>query len=299
MVFVPTTRERLAAEPFIDGRRDIATGLAVTLPVAELLEAWKPADTEPNRFIFHVGFCGSTLLATLFEIPGHSFAYREPNILADLANRQRQGKDIVAILPLVLALLRRPWRAGEVNVCKPSNWVNSLILPIVEARPGIRAVTISMQPRDFLIAAFRGGRDRLAFLIQLAAHLAPSVPDAAGLWEQASEELADPLDRAARLTLLALRLQKRLFAAASVEPLLDFRDLTERPHEALVAAAAALGLPLSTEEVDRAIARHAGKHSKNPGATFSAEQRGHDDADVERHHRATFDRALAWADRHL
>jgi hypothetical protein len=80
---------------------------------------------------------------------------------------------------------------------------------------------------------------------------------------------------------------------------LDLRDLTERPREALVAVARTLDVALSSEEIDQAIARHAGKHSKNPGATFSAEQRGHDDAAVERHHGAMFDRVLAWADRYL
>jgi hypothetical protein len=297
----PATRERLAAEPFIDGRSDFSTGPPIRVKLADALATDDRSDVEPDRMIFHVGFCGSTLLATLLDRPGRVFVAREPNVLAELANAKIAGADVDLPLRLVRHLLRRPWSAGEKTVCKPSNWVNNLLPEFTREPAAIRPLFISMEPRAFLVAAFRGGRDRLAFLISLAAHLASAASGGREAWRAASAAAADPLDRAARIVLAAHHMQTRLFAVAQAEGgwgaehRLDFSNLQADPSEAARQASRALEVDLSNAELVEAVEAKAGQHAKQRSVGYSAERRATEDQAVEHHHRARIDAALEWS----
>jgi hypothetical protein len=296
LLLYPTTRERLAAEPFIDGRSDFSTGEGRRIGLAGATVA-APDSPGPDRMIFHVGFCGSTLLATVLDRPGSCFVAREPNLLAELASAPSAGADIAAPLALARRLLRRRWAEGEIVACKPSNWVNNLLPELLADPASIRPVFITMEPRAFLLAAFRGGRERLAFLIQLAAHLATTAPGGAAMWQAGSVDTADPLDRAARLVLVAHALQNRLFAAGGPwgeGHRIDFADLQRDLLGAAVKAAHALDLPLSENEIGEAVNTAQGRHAKQRGLSYSAERRAAQDEEVERHHGARIDAALKW-----
>jgi hypothetical protein len=297
LLLYPTTRERLAAEPFIDGRSDFSTGEGRRIGLAEAIAA-APDSVGPDRMIFHVGFCGSTLLATLLDRPGSCFVAREPNLLAELASAQSRGEEVGAPLDLARELLRRRWLEREVVACKPSNWVNNLLPELLAEPASIRPLFITMSPRAFLLAALRGGRERLAFLIQLAAHLVPAVAGGDAMWQVGSVDTADPLDRAARLVLVAHALQGRLFAAGAdwgEEHRIDFADLQRDLFGAAVKAARALDLPLSEEDIGEAVRVQQGRHAKQRGLDYSAERRAAEDDEVERHHGERIDRALQWA----
>ena len=296
LLLFPTTRERLAAEPFVDGRSDFSTGKAMQIGLAEAIDG-APDSPGPDRMIFHVGFCGSTLLATVLDQPGRCFVAREPNLLAELASARSHGKAIAAPLDLARRLLRRRWSEGEVVACKPSNWVNNLLPELLAEPASIRPVFITMEPRAFLLAAFRGGRDRLAFLIRLAAHLAATAPGGQALWQAGSVETADPLERAARLVLVALELQLRLFRSAAPsgeDQRLSFADIQNDLPMAARRAARALDLPLDDREIAEAVNASQGRHAKQRGLSYSAERRAGEDEEVERHHGKRIDAALEW-----
>ena len=90
MTFVPTTRAALAAPAFIDGRTPFATGpeIAVSLDAMLATAVEGAASRAPQRYILHMGFCGSTLLARLLDRPGTVLTLREPAALTDIANWQ-------------------------------------------------------------------------------------------------------------------------------------------------------------------------------------------------------------------
>ena len=187
LLFVETSRSRLASMPFIDGRFRMTSGAAVEMALTDALAGWtKPPG--PDRFIFHVAFCGSTLLATLLDVPGRSFGQREPrllNIIADACGSQPASL-VASALRLTRSLLRRPWRPGERTFCKPSNWANNLI-PALTAHPQhIRPLFLAIDSRDHLLAMFRGGRERIAYVFDATRHLLGTSPCHQALWDDAT-----------------------------------------------------------------------------------------------------------------
>ncbi|UUR07454.1 hypothetical protein [Sphingomonas glaciei] len=105
------------------------------------------------NFIFHSAYCCSTLLANAYNRPGSSFSLKEPTILNDLVGWRLRGAEpaqLAEVLGQALALLARPWRAGEVGVIKPSNVVNGLAPAMLGARPDARAVLLYAPLEHFI-----------------------------------------------------------------------------------------------------------------------------------------------------
>ena len=303
LVFVEADRNRLASLPFVDGRFPMTDGTAVEIRLSDALEAhWiKPAG--PDRFIFHVAFCGSTLLATLLDVPGRSFGQREPqllNIIAD-ASRSQPASSVASALGLTRSMLRRPWRAGERNFCKPSNWANNLI-PILTRNPQhIRPLFIVIDSRDYLVAMFRGGRERVEYVYRATRHLLGQGTGDDALWEEAMRSPAAGLDVAARIGLISLHHQLDLFKDAlrrggwTGGNLLSLRQIEEDPVDACMVAARALGLNIGCADIVGVIDKRASRYAKAPNRSYSPEARRSLNAQIERDYGRAFDRALDWA----
>ena len=297
--FLASDRERLAGAHFLDGRTPFSDGPEKRLPLSSL---HPPDSTEPPRLVMHMSFCGSTQLAQLLGASGAALVLKEPQALVDLADWQRsmveQNVEDARFGPVLRAatgLLSRRWPAAPRTVIKPSNWANNL-LPYLRELDGVRIVLVTIEARAFLRAVFRGGRGRLAFTSRAAAHLAGAA-GLSNLVEAAIRVDDDPVDRAARLALVAHRLQRRLFDRGFGCAEIDYALVASDPSEALRSAAAALDLPLSTSAVDEATDRRASRDSKDSERPFNLAAQQKEDAEVERHHGHRFDRALDWASR--
>lgn len=68
-VFVRTDPQLLRDLSFIDGRTSITVDRPVPLTLQALAQRVEP-DPEPDRFLFNVSFCGSTLLSRLLDVRG-------------------------------------------------------------------------------------------------------------------------------------------------------------------------------------------------------------------------------------
>jgi hypothetical protein len=303
LVFVETGRTRLAPLPFIDGRFPLASGEPVEVRLGDALQAKWSAPAGPDRFIFHVAFCGSTLLATLLDAPGRSFGQREPQILNDIADAcgSRPRSTVVAALGLTRSLLRRPWQPGERNFCKPSNWANNLLPTLTRHSHRIRPLFVAIDDRDYLVAMFRGGRERVEYVFRATRHLLGHNLKDRALWEDALRAPGPALDVAARIGLLSLHRQLGLFGESmrrggwSSANLLSLRQIEDDPLCACMLAERALGLGVSWAEINRAIDRHANGYAKVPGEPYSREARRQLNAQIERDYATVFDRALDWA----
>ena len=295
--WVETRAGDLARASFLDGRETFWSRARVA-PV----DPHSGGPEQPIRIVFHVGFCGSTLLTRLLEERAGVLALREPQALTDLASQQaqlvdRRGAEILGrLLDFALAHLAGTGESepgvGRTTVIKPSNWVNGLA-PVF-ARPGqkMHALCMTMDRRAYLRAVFRGGRDRIAFALRHVQLLAASDAALADRLRAAIAHNADPLDQAARATALLHRAQEDLFAGLSPrEEWLAFETLLEQPHRALAHAGRLLGIAV---EGDGRGAGLPAADAKDPSRTFSPETRHGEDALVERHHGARFDAALGW-----
>ena len=284
LVFLGTTRERLSALPFIDGRAPLSPqGRSFTIKIRDALD-WlysNEPEGQSDRFIFHVSFCGSTVLARACEVPDKSFSLKEPRVLLDLATIKAQRLGFFTdqelwsrLIRLALGQLRKPWASGEVVIVKPSNWANSILFDLLGHGLRPRAVLLSIGLRDFLIAVLRGGRDRVAYVCRLATHYRAEDPVIGELIDQAEAFPDDPMEPLTRLAALAWHAQIRIFdralATKSAEYLhrLSYKELVQRPAAALNGVSRALHLGFSKQEIGSARDRTMILDAKNPDRRF-------------------------------
>jgi hypothetical protein len=298
--FRPTAAEAVRDAAFIDGRTEIWTGPAevVSFDDAGQLAA-EPA--EPTRAIFHMSFCGSTLLARLLDSPAKVLALKEPNCLVDLADwKKGAGADFEPILRFAMTMLGRPWAAGEEVLLKPSSWANNLIDDLIEGGQA-RAVFVTIERDRFLEAVLRGGTERLAFAARLAAHLAPFAEGGQQRLQAAIDAPSDSIGKVARLALVAHDLELRLFERAlggdklAAAETVDLADIEESPFEAASSAADSLQLGLDEADIEANCDRWAGANAKAE-ASFSADQRATENEQVSATYGALIEDALAWAE---
>ncbi len=302
--FLPVARRLVERANFLDGREEIAVGAPVAVPVAEALGLTLPAPCGPDRFIFHVSFCGSTLLTRMLARPGKVFALREPHGLVGLADWKakqsgRADPRVPRLADFARASLRPVWRPGERMIVKPTNWCNNLLPELCVA--GMRPLFVGIGPRAFLRAVFRGNRDRIAFTLLAARHFAAARPADTALLVAAIRDLSHSLDRAAAMVLIALHLQLRGFRAAMAaggwgpEHMTSYERIAAAPFEAARAAGRALDLGLNANELAEGVARSIGRDAKLAGHGFSAENQDSVDDAIEHAHGRHFDAAMAWA----
>jgi hypothetical protein len=314
LIFVPTTPHLIERASFLDGRTAIACGPEVSCRIDEALEvaqtqAFEQAENAaPDRFVFHVAFCGSTRLARILDRPGKVLALREPNLLVELADwkaaldrRSAEDPRLAALVRLACVGLRARWRPEEAVIVKPSNWVNNLLPDLCHPGRDVRPLFITSGRRSFLLAVFRGGRERLAFAARAASHLASANRSHQALLAAAIGAASEPLAQAAHIAVFVHWLQHRQFHDAMAAggrdgvQVVTFDSIEQAPHHAASAAAAALGLDLSPGDLAEGVARNAGRNAKLPGMDYSPEARLEADRQIERLHGARIEAALAWA----
>lgn len=308
LIFLPTNRSLLGEASFLDGRTEIAAGPPISCSLEAALEARGEGASPPDRFIFHVAFCGSTRLARILDRPGKVFALREPNVLVELADwkaalerRSAEDRRLAPLVRLACASLGARWQPDEAIIVKPSNWINNLLPELCLSARDMRPLFVVSSRRAFLRAVFRGGRDRLAFTARLAAHLASARSSHQALLNAAIHAASDPLGQAAHLAAFAHWLQHRLFRRAMLaggwgsDHVVTFDRIEQAPHAAAAAANAALDLGLSPADLTDGVARNTSRNAKQPDAAYSAEERFEADRKVERVHGPHIEAALAWA----
>jgi hypothetical protein len=98
--YVSTTASKLRDAALIDGREPFWNAQEVR-PLT-LGASRSSAPQSPPYSIFHVSFCGSTLLGQFLDQPGRTLVLREPQALVDLSAQQ---SDLTARGPEALAQL--------------------------------------------------------------------------------------------------------------------------------------------------------------------------------------------------
>lgn len=302
LIFRRTTDHAVRSAAFIDGRSEIWEGQPVPLVFGDAL-ALQPPEPGLRRYIFHMSFCGSTLLARLLDRPGRTLSLKEPNCLVDLANwrtalvaANAASVQFGSVLNFASAMLARRWNAGEEVVVKPSSWANNLIDALAPAAE--RAVFVTIARDRFVEAVVRGGNERLAFTARLAAHLAPFVSGGAAVLQAAIDSTEDPVGKVARLALVAHDLELRLFEPRigdSNRGAVDLSEIEGDPADAASRAAAILGLQLGADEIADNCDRWTREHAK-ADAAYSTAQRRAENEQVRAQFGDLIDRALDWGE---
>ena len=177
--FVHLPREAQRAAVFLDRR---FVGSAFRSPPAPIRAL--PAQTirdaaGPLHFIFHTGFCCSTLLARALDIPGVSMGLKEPAVLLSFAQHwstARQTPGALNALGVTLNLLSRPLSPGESQIVKPSNVASHLLPDVLHLRPDAKVLVLYSPLRSFLEAIARRDNGGRAFGRQIFQGFASSIP---------------------------------------------------------------------------------------------------------------------------
>jgi hypothetical protein len=291
--FLHCTRAERSAAPFLTDDNLPARTMAARDRTAALAGV-TPASTA---FIFHSAYCCSTLLANVFDQPGLSTALKEPQILNDMVGWRHRGANPSAVGQVLgdgMALLARPFEAGESVVIKPSNVVNGLASAMLELRPQAPAILLYAPLRTFVTSIARKGMwGRLWVRELLSRQLVDGMVDLG--FEPRDYLLHTDLQSAA----VGWLAQQKLFAALIARwpqriRSLDSETLIARSVEAVAAAAAHFDIAISDNGVAATVAAVFSRDAKS-GAAFGAGQRETEQLAGQAIHAEEIDKVTIWA----
>ena len=270
--FVDYDRQTRAAVPFLtDDHLPQREYRSMTRDEARVI-----AQTAPVHFIFHSGFCCSTLLTACLDRPGLASGLSEPVILNDIVGWRMRGSPPEAIGPLLadaLRLLARPFPGDQAVVVKPSNVVNGLAAAMLAIQPQAHAIVMHAPVDDFLTSIAKKGLDGRRWVRELFVKLrAEGRVQALGFTDLDFLGQTD-LQIAAMAWLAQQSLFGSLIAGAPGRVrVLDSAAFLAQPDAALAHAAAHFGLALDSAGLAQILAGPLQRNSKDGGRYTAADR---------------------------
>lgn len=160
--FVLTDRDALAGQAFLDARWSRLGAERKRVGAAALIPRL-PVDTPRTNFLWHTGFCCSTLLAKALDAPQRNLSLCEPQILVEVADAKRMGLlahgGAYTKLPqLVFHLLTRTIDSDASTTLKPAPAANFLLHEAAQQTSGPMLFLFS-DCRSFLISLIGMGEE--------------------------------------------------------------------------------------------------------------------------------------------
>lgn len=280
---------------FFDHRISPASDLMMRVPVGQLLDQpeFVQAKAAPVGWIFHVAYCGSTLLARGLDRIDESLVIREPSPLRQLAV---EGARVFAGAPasepwreglqLVLMLLGRRYRADGPVVVKANVPVNFVLPEVMGKQPGANAILLHFSIEDYLAAILRSA-DHRAWLNSVTQEVQPAIEAEVG-----PIAALDDAERGAALWLAQMRVYARAMERWPQIRSLDGEQLLDAPVETIAAASRYFGVPESGDLGDLLSS-----YSKDPGTRFDNAARLERRAGLKRDLADEIVRGRAWVER--
>ena len=254
--------------------------------------------TAPVHFVFHSGFCCSTLFAQCFDQPGLATAFCEPMILNDVVGWRRRGATpavVGGLLDDALGLLARPFAGDAVALLKPSTLVNGLAAAMMGLRPDARAIIMYAPIEDFLTSIAKKGIDGRLWVRELfLAMRREQLVEAMGFTDEQFFGQSD-LQIAAIVWLAQQRLFRDLISRFPERTRsLDSDSFLSEPRATLIAAGEFLDLPLSEAQLVAAKAGPLARNSKDR-ETYGREARQEEYRAARQLHGDEIGKVSAWA----
>lgn len=277
-VFARLPRDVQRRVAFIDRRFVPKQLLSPPVPIADLPLDVIDERSGPLHFIFHTGFCGSTLLSRALDIPGVSMGLKEPAVLTSMARALHGGHEIAEPLDLSLRLLSRPLVAGETQIVKPSNATNSLAREMMRSIRSAKALVLYSDLQEFLCALVRRNLQGRIMGRNFFCGFLPAIPLQNRMGRDELMKHTD-LQIAAHAWLMQVAALERLTQRFGPDRVRFMKDTTlfhERP-KTLQRVADFFGLNMTPEQID-SLARSGvfDEEAKRPGAPFDAAKREED-----------------------
>ena len=254
--------------------------------------------TAPIHFVFHSGFCCSTLFARCLDQPGLASTFSEPMILNDVTGWRKRGAppaEVGKLLNDALDLLARPFEGDQAALIKPSTVVNGLAAAMMRLRPDAKAVVMYAPVEDFVTSIAKKGIDGRLWARELFIGMRrEGLVDGLGFSDEQFFGQTD-LQIAASAWLGQQRLFAELLTAFPGRVCsLDSKRFLDDPAKAIRAAGRLFGFAVEQAQLEAAMAEALTRNSKD-GKPFS---RGAREADY-RSARAAYgdeiEKVAAWA----
>jgi hypothetical protein len=312
------SRQTYRDSAFLDHRIKPLPSETMSLNGTQVDALLKHSRLAQSAWIFHTGFCCSTLLASCLDHPGSTLVLREPLVLSRLAHAKRtaSGKHAVGqqtasfeiLTERVIGLCERNY-AGESLLIKPSNFANNLIgdcLPSKPPQPQRKAILMSSSLDALLVSILKKSTEAEASLSGFLQALLQDSDylEAAGLLSMGLTDGPSAMDK---LTLLQQSvvfwhcqrhlLQQRLAAAGNdwFMPLSMERFLAE-PEAALADVSRFLGLGLSVENIQQTVESGAfRRHSKQAVTDYGPDFYRREQQQIREHFAQEISEVLSWA----
>jgi hypothetical protein len=300
LTFAHSPRDLQRRVVFLDPRFLSQAPKSERIPVASISPEITGEMAGPLHFLFHTGFCCSTLLARALDVPGAVMGLKEPSVLGSFAqywSQPRRTPGALEALRVTLDLLSRPLGAGETQVVKPSNIVNHIIPQLLHVRSDARALVLYSSLDAFLIAIARRGMDGRTFARSMFQQFSPVIPLDTGFTQDDMMRHTD-LQIAAQAWIMQASFMDSIakrFGPSRVRVLNSETFLTDKTR-ALTALGDFFRLPLPAIAWE-AIAQDPvfGEHAKEHGRKFDADAYHAQQRDAAAMHADELRRTQEWA----
>jgi hypothetical protein len=293
--FTHTSREAVAAQTFLDMRWNRAGGRNGRMHLSAVVPALETKPAPRNlRFIWHTGFCCSTLLAQLLDAAGRNISLSEPKLLVDVADTKRADAfgvhpDLSRLPDVAFGLLSRPFVEGEAVTVKPAPAANHL-LPEAAALDA-RHLFLFSDCESFLTSiakmADAGANYARAMLNVLRRN------GVASAWTDARTRDLSIYQIAALVWHLQIA---ELRASGAEARSLDCDALLDDPAKSLLVIDEFFGLGLGAEHIaETASGPLFRRNAKRPGVTFDARHRREEHAAMQKSFGSELRDAVAWS----
>ena len=304
VLWVRLTAAQRAAASFLDERALPPAAQGAWWPLASL--ATRDALKAPVDAIFHIGHCGSTLLARLLEAWRPVQVLREPLPLRTLAEtwalRERpearaseaQARELLKALQVAWS---RPLDGSSATVVKATSSCNGLVAPLLGSGP-MRIVLLGL-PLPTYLAALMKSPDSVHDAAAAAGERLTSLQSTGWAEGIALHQLSLPEQCAMGWLAERVRFDALARGADGARVLrLDFDRLLDEPRIALTAVAAHLCLP--PEGIEGAMASPAWtRYSKAQSHAYAAADRAHDLRLSRQRFGREIEQGLRWVDAQL
>ncbi|MFK8020986.1 MAG: hypothetical protein AB8B86_14555 [Pseudomonadales bacterium] len=308
--FVACDQQEIRNASFLDARFEgYRESLKYSVPLASAMKWLQSRSTEQrkrkSRLIFHVSFCGSTLLSRAIESE-HSVTFKEPQALTDLevliSRSDAAGLgDYTWQNILELMLTQFVNSSGRCNyVIKTSNLLNAIAPQICELNEHNRAIFLSMSPRNFLIAVLRGGSERVDYIFRLLENLSHCFTNYTKFYNHIDLNHQAELDRLSRKILLAHAIQELIFTEAAQamdsmhSAIVLYEDMTANPLLTTKQVSSVLDLNLSDAQLQSSVASSFSRHSKVRDREFTLAEASATNKQVLEHYGPAIEEAIDW-----
>ena len=269
-----TTPEQLSDTAFLFGT--FATGARRNVrPVGDVSLAGAVGDARPARYIFHTAFCCSTLLARSLDIPGKNLSLKEPDILMQIANLERNhaGRANLLVPMTQTGMFAVGQKAGEAVTVKLTNAANRIV-PQLMAPNHARAIIIHSDLESFLLSIARKGEEGRTFVRRLYNIISMDTPFAQSLAPRDVFTLTDMQIAGFVWAMQCAQLNAAQAVAPDKYRTLHCDAFLSRPGTTIEAASRFLALGLNEDDIETIMASGVfDRNSKEPGQAFDAQVR--------------------------